>query len=83
MSSALQYGEMLDPRWPSRKYKDSRRFCYVQFLTSVNALQRFQLLDTLLMDRRFLVVGIRARGLRIEWSGAGARTRFVCPHIRP
>ncbi|KAG7527949.1 hypothetical protein FFLO_06491 [Filobasidium floriforme] len=32
-----KYGEMLDPRWPSRKYKDSRRFCYVQFLTTASA----------------------------------------------
>lgn len=28
------FGEIIDTRWPSKKYKDSRRFCYVQFLTA-------------------------------------------------
>lgn len=28
------YGDIVETRWPSRKYKDSRRFCYVQFTTT-------------------------------------------------
>lgn len=28
------YGDIVETRWPSRKFKDSRRFCYVQFTTT-------------------------------------------------
>jgi hypothetical protein len=28
-SLIVQYGTVLDDRWPSRKYADSRRFCYI------------------------------------------------------
>ncbi|KAJ9113953.1 hypothetical protein QFC19_000149 [Naganishia cerealis] len=28
------YGDIVETRWPSKKFKDSRRFCYVQFTTT-------------------------------------------------
>lgn len=28
------FGDIVSTRWPSRKFKDSRRFCYVQFTTT-------------------------------------------------
>lgn len=34
----LQHGKIFDVRWPSKKYKNTRRFCYVQFTSPVNNL---------------------------------------------
>ncbi|KAF9468618.1 hypothetical protein BDZ94DRAFT_1279703 [Collybia nuda] len=34
-----KYGTIFDVRWPSKKYKNSRRFCYIQF-TSPDSAQR-------------------------------------------
>ncbi|EIW80918.1 hypothetical protein CONPUDRAFT_103939 [Coniophora puteana RWD-64-598 SS2] len=31
MAFCLQYGTIFDVRWPSKKYKSTRRFCYVQY----------------------------------------------------
>jgi RNA recognition motif-containing protein len=28
------FGDIVETRWPSKKFKDSRRFCYVQFTTT-------------------------------------------------
>ena len=33
-----QYGELFDVRWPSKKFKNSRRFCYVQFASTVSCV---------------------------------------------
>ena len=33
-----QFGTLFDVRWPSKKFKNTRRFCYVQF-TSTEAAQ--------------------------------------------
>jgi squamous cell carcinoma antigen recognized by T-cells 3 len=32
----LQYGTLFDVRWPSKKFKSTRRFCYVQFTSPVS-----------------------------------------------
>ena len=37
MLTVSQYGEIIDVRFPSLKYKTHRRFCYVQFRTSDQA----------------------------------------------
>ncbi|KAF8158295.1 hypothetical protein B0H34DRAFT_708196 [Crassisporium funariophilum] len=34
-----KYGTIFDARWPSKKFKNTRRFCYIQF-TSPDAAQR-------------------------------------------
>jgi squamous cell carcinoma antigen recognized by T-cells 3 len=31
----MQHGEIFDVRWPSKKYKSTRRFCYVQYTSPV------------------------------------------------
>lgn len=33
----LQYGTIFDVRWPSKKFKATRRFCYVQFTSPVRS----------------------------------------------
>lgn len=35
-STRLQYGTILETRWPSKKFKSSRRFVYVQFTSPVS-----------------------------------------------
>jgi hypothetical protein len=35
----LQYGQLFDVRWPSKKFKSSRRFCYVQYTSPVSAIR--------------------------------------------
>ena len=34
--TSLQYGVIFDVRWPSKKFKSTRRFCYVQYTTPVS-----------------------------------------------
>jgi hypothetical protein len=31
----MQYGLIFDVRWPSKKFKSTRRFCYVQYTSPV------------------------------------------------
>ena len=31
-----KYGELFDVRWPSKKFKNTRRFCYVQYTSPVS-----------------------------------------------
>ncbi|KAH6912804.1 RNA-binding protein Prp24 [Coprinopsis sp. MPI-PUGE-AT-0042] len=37
------YGTLFDVRWPSKKFKNTRRFCYVQFTSPDAALQALEL----------------------------------------
>ena len=34
---SLQYGVIFDTRWPSKRYKSTRRFCYIQYTTPSSA----------------------------------------------
>ena len=34
----IQFGKILDVRWPSKKFKTTRRFCYLQFISPVSIL---------------------------------------------
>lgn len=36
-SSLPQYGTILDVRWPSKRFKSTRRFCYVQYILPVRS----------------------------------------------
>ncbi|KAG5726870.1 hypothetical protein E4T56_gene1120 [Termitomyces sp. T112] len=38
-----QYGTIFDVRWPSKKYKSTRRFCYVQFTSQTSAENALEL----------------------------------------
>ena len=34
--TSIKYGVLFDIRWPSKKFKSTRRFCYVQYTTPVS-----------------------------------------------
>ncbi len=36
MRLSRQYGEILDTRWPAKKFKNSRRFLYLQYQLPVS-----------------------------------------------
>ncbi|KAI6014828.1 hypothetical protein BKA83DRAFT_4345131 [Pisolithus microcarpus] len=38
-----QYGPLFDVRWPSKKFKTTRRFCYVQFISPQSAERALEL----------------------------------------
>ncbi|KAF7346103.1 ATP-dependent DNA helicase PIF1 [Mycena sanguinolenta] len=38
-----RYGILFDVRWPSKKFKNTRRFCYVQFTSPVSAQSALEL----------------------------------------
>ncbi|KAF8895465.1 hypothetical protein BD779DRAFT_1619135 [Infundibulicybe gibba] len=38
-----KYGTIFDVRWPSKKFKNSRRFCYIQFTSPASAESALQL----------------------------------------
>ncbi|KIY44769.1 hypothetical protein FISHEDRAFT_50684 [Fistulina hepatica ATCC 64428] len=38
-----QYGTLFDVRWPSKKFKSTRRFCYVQFTNPTSAERALEL----------------------------------------
>ncbi|KAF8916956.1 hypothetical protein CPB85DRAFT_230169 [Mucidula mucida] len=38
-----KYGVIFDVRWPSKKFKNSRRFCYVQYTSPASAQQALEL----------------------------------------
>ncbi|TFK40639.1 hypothetical protein BDQ12DRAFT_601697 [Crucibulum laeve] len=38
-----EYGTLFDIRWPSKKFKNTRRFCYVQFTSPVAAQKALEL----------------------------------------
>ena len=35
VADMTQYGHIFDVRWPSKKFKSTRRFCYVQYTSPV------------------------------------------------
>ncbi|KIY71712.1 RNA-binding protein Prp24 [Cylindrobasidium torrendii FP15055 ss-10] len=41
-----KYGTLFDVRWPSKKFKNTRRFCYVQFTSPPSAQSALQLHGT-------------------------------------
>ncbi|KAF8208710.1 hypothetical protein K438DRAFT_1812755 [Mycena galopus ATCC 62051] len=38
-----RYGVLFDVRWPSKKFKNTRRFCYIQFASPVSAQSALEL----------------------------------------
>lgn len=48
-----QYGTILDVRWPSKRFKATRRFCYVQYVLPVRPARRsvMKLLRTLVVQK--------------------------------
>ena len=54
----LQYGTIFDVRWPSKKFKATRRFCYVQFSSPV----RLPLCTVMCSSLREVVIAVSASG---------------------
>ena len=70
------FGDIVETRWPSRKFKDSRRFCYVQFTTTGAAASASQVLDGKELESGFPIsVLISDPGRKKERSDAHADAR--------
>lgn len=46
LNEYAQFGTIFDIRWPSKKFKNTRRFCYVQYASPV----RYSVLFPLILD---------------------------------
>lgn len=68
-------GEIVDIRFPSLKYKQTRRFCYVQFSSSAEAERATQLHGKQLGAKETLVALISAPNQKKERSGAAHEGR--------
>lgn len=70
------FGDIVETRWPSRKFKDSRRFCYVQFTTTGAAAAASQELHGKELESGFPIsVLISDPGRKKERSDAHADAR--------
>lgn len=70
-----QYGTVLGVRWPSKKYKSTRRFCYVQFTSPDAAESSLQLHGRELEPGKSLNVYISDPGRKKERTDADANDR--------
>ncbi|KAG8214448.1 hypothetical protein J3R82DRAFT_9471 [Butyriboletus roseoflavus] len=72
-----QYGLILDVRWPSKKFKATRRFCYVQFTSPASAEKALELHGRELEPERTLSVYISNPERKRERTDADANEREV------
>ncbi|KAH7885374.1 hypothetical protein F5I97DRAFT_1378091 [Phlebopus sp. FC_14] len=72
-----QYGLIFDVRWPSKKFKTTRRFCYVQFTSPVSAERALELHGCELEPERALDVYISNPERKKERTDADANQREV------
>ncbi|KIJ17712.1 hypothetical protein PAXINDRAFT_130029 [Paxillus involutus ATCC 200175] len=72
-----QYGPIFDVRWPSKKFKMTRRFCYVQFTSPASAERALELHGRELEPNRTLSVYISNPGRKKERTDADANEREV------
>ncbi|KAJ5103679.1 hypothetical protein N7532_004208 [Penicillium argentinense] len=63
------YGEIVDVRWPSLKFQTTRRFCYVQFVSSSAALRATELNEIVLEGNFKLVAKISDPAKKQSRSG--------------
>ena len=68
--TALQYGEIVDIRFPSLKFGTHRRFCYVQFKSSSDAKSATELDGEDLGDNLKLLAKISDPGHKKQREGA-------------
>ena len=66
----LQFGEIIDIRFPSLKYNTHRRFCYIQFKTADQATAATQVDGESVGPNLSLVAKISAPNRRQDRSGA-------------
>ncbi|KIJ64460.1 hypothetical protein HYDPIDRAFT_111787 [Hydnomerulius pinastri MD-312] len=72
-----QYGIIFDVRWPSKKFKTTRRFCYVQFTSPASAERALELHGRELEPERALSVYISNPERKKERTDADANEREV------
>ncbi|KAF9220989.1 hypothetical protein BS17DRAFT_786300 [Gyrodon lividus] len=72
-----KYGLIFDVRWPSKKFKMSRRFCYVQFTSPASAERALELHGRKLESERTLSVYISNPERKKERTDADADEREV------
>ncbi|KAH0831905.1 hypothetical protein J3R83DRAFT_12788 [Lanmaoa asiatica] len=72
-----QYGLIIDVRWPSKKFKATRRFCYVQFTSPASAERALELHGRELEPERTLSVYISNPERKKERTDADANEREV------
>lgn len=70
-----QYGLIFDVRWPSKKFKATRRFCYLQYTSPSSAERALELHGRELEPDRAISVLISNPGRKKERSDADANER--------
>lgn len=73
----LQYGEIVDVRFPSLLYNTHRRFCYVQFADADQAAAATELDGKALAGNHRLVVKVSDPSIRHDRTGAVHEEREV------
>ncbi|KAI0771140.1 RNA-binding protein Prp24 [Trametes elegans] len=72
-----KYGEIFDVRWPSKKFKSTRRFCYVQYTSPSSAEGALELNGTDIEEGRKLSVYISNPERKKERTDSDANEREV------
>ncbi|KAH9925562.1 RNA-binding protein Prp24 [Fomitopsis serialis] len=72
-----KYGTIFDVRWPSKKFKSTRRFCYVQFTSPLSAQTALELHNQELENGLTLNVYISNPERRKDRSDADANDREI------
>ncbi|KAI0366626.1 RNA-binding protein Prp24 [Pilatotrama ljubarskyi] len=72
-----KYGEIFDVRWPSKKFKSTRRFCYVQYTSPGSAEAALELNGVDMAEGRKLSVYISNPERRKERTDSDANEREV------
>ncbi|TNY18454.1 hypothetical protein DMC30DRAFT_53948 [Rhodotorula diobovata] len=70
-----KYGTIFDTRWPSKRFKNTRRFCYVQFANPAHSQAALELNGTELEPGHALSVLISDPSRKKSRSDAGAHQR--------
>ncbi|GAA5854941.1 hypothetical protein JCM9279_003579 [Rhodotorula babjevae] len=70
-----KYGTIFDTRWPSKRFKNTRRFCYVQFANPAHAQAALELHGTELEPGHALSVLVSDPSRKKSRSDAGAHQR--------
>ncbi|KAG8678482.1 Splicing factor, partial [Ceratobasidium sp. 395] len=76
-AACTQFGKILDVRWPSKKFKTTRRFCYLQFTSPAAAQAALSLHGTELEPGQPMSVYISNPERKKERTDAGADQREV------
>ncbi|KAG6841698.1 hypothetical protein C0991_007968 [Blastosporella zonata] len=72
-----QYGTIFDVRWPSKKFKNTRRFCYIQFTSPTSAQNALELHERELEPNQAMNVFISNPERKKERTDQDANEREV------